>query len=61
MKFLSKIFLSIEAMSIMLITFAIAIGAATFIENDYGTESAKVVVYNAKWFEALLLLWAACE
>jgi cytochrome c-type biogenesis protein CcsB len=39
---------------IMLFIFAVAIGAATFIENDYGTQSAKAIVYNAKWFEVLL-------
>lgn len=56
MKYLSRIFLSVESMTFMLIIFAVAIGAATFIENDYGTESAKVLVYNATWFEILLAL-----
>jgi cytochrome c-type biogenesis protein CcsB len=58
MKFLNKIFLSIESMVFMMFVFAASIGVATFIENDYGTESAKVAVYNAKWFEALLVLLA---
>ncbi|MBQ4821074.1 cytochrome c biogenesis protein ResB [Aquimarina sp. MMG016] len=31
-------------------------GTATFIENDYNTETAKAIIYNAKWFEILLLL-----
>ncbi|KAA1248189.1 cytochrome c biogenesis protein ResB [Aquimarina sp. RZ0] len=30
-------------------------GIATFIENDYGTETAKALIYNAKWFEILIL------
>lgn len=38
--------------------FAIAIGTATFIENDYGTPAALVLIYKAKWFEFLLLLLA---
>ena len=42
----------------MLLIFAFAIGYATFIENDYGTMSAKADVYNAKWFETLLGLLA---
>ncbi|GAA3509725.1 hypothetical protein GCM10022393_23170 [Aquimarina addita] len=29
---------------------------ATFIENDYGTETAKALVYGAKWFEIVILL-----
>ncbi|MGM0624144.1 MAG: cytochrome c biogenesis protein ResB, partial [Campylobacterota bacterium] len=38
----------------------LAIGAAyaTFVENDYGFETAKVLVYNAKWYEAVLILTA---
>ncbi len=41
-------------MGILLILFAAAIGYATFVENDYDAVTAKMVVYNAKWFEALM-------
>lgn len=41
---------------ILIVFFAIAIGYATFIENDYGTITAKILIYNARWFEGLLLL-----
>ncbi|MCB0650974.1 MAG: c-type cytochrome biogenesis protein CcsB [Saprospiraceae bacterium] len=41
-----------------ILTFAIAIGVATFIENDYGTDTAQKLVYSAKWFEVLLLLFS---
>jgi cytochrome c-type biogenesis protein CcsB len=40
----------------MMLIFAVAIGYATFIENDYGTITAKADVYNARWFEILLTL-----
>jgi cytochrome c-type biogenesis protein CcsB len=40
----------------LLVIFAIAMGAATFIENSYDTATAKILVYNAKWFEALMVL-----
>ena len=36
--------------------FAIAIGVATFIENDYGTTAAKAVVFNSWWLELCLFL-----
>lgn len=42
-----------------LILFAIlAIGAAvaTFIENDYGTSTARVLIYNHIWYETILVL-----
>lgn len=40
-----------------MILFAIAIGAATFIENDFGTSAAQKLIFKAKWFELLLLLF----
>ncbi len=50
---LNRIFSMKVAVTLMLI-FAVAIGSATFIENDYGTQTARALVYNAKWFEVLL-------
>ena len=47
-----------ELTGMLLILFAVAAGVATFIENDFGTITAKAKVYNAKWFEFLLLLLA---
>ena len=45
-----------ELTGILLLLFAISIGFATFIENDFGTIAAKSKIYNAGWFELLLLL-----
>jgi hypothetical protein len=55
---LNKLFNMKVAVALMLI-FAIAIGAATFIENDYGTETARALVYNARCFELLLFYFSA--
>ena len=41
------------AVALMFI-FGITIGVATFIENDYGTQTARALVYNAHWFEFFL-------
>ncbi len=49
---------SMKTMAVLMLVFAVAIGYATFIENDYGTMSAKADVYNARWFEVLLALLA---
>jgi cytochrome c-type biogenesis protein CcsB len=46
------------ALVVMLI-FAVSIGVATFIENDYGTQSARALIYNSKWFEILLFYFSA--
>jgi len=48
------IFFSMKSMSLSLIAFLIGIGAATFIESLYGIQSAKIIIYNATWFELLL-------
>ena len=40
----------------LLLILAIAIGSATFIEQTYDTDTAKHLVYNAKWFEFLFVL-----
>lgn len=58
MKFL-KVLLSAKAALVYLVTFAVVIGAATFIENDFGTSSAQAVVYQSWWFELLLVLFGA--
>lgn len=49
---------SMKTMAALMLVFAIAIGYATFIENDYGSMTAKADVYNARWFEVLLALLA---
>ncbi|MFD2565716.1 cytochrome c biogenesis protein ResB [Aquimarina rubra] len=58
MKYLLNILFSNRTSGILLLVFAITMATATFIENDYGTETTKALVYNAKWFEILVLLLA---
>ena len=48
--------LSMKFMTILVLTFFIAVAYATFIENDYGTQTAKALVYNAHWFEVIIVL-----
>ena len=55
MKIINHI-LSARFMAVLLFIMAAAIGIATFIENEYDTITAKELVYNAKWFELVLLL-----
>lgn len=43
-------------MSVLLIVFAIAMAVATFVENDYGTQTSKALIYNTWWFELVMLL-----
>ncbi|HUN01404.1 MAG TPA: cytochrome c biogenesis protein ResB, partial [Niabella sp.] len=43
-------------MTVLLFLFAGAMAVATFVENDYDTPTAKMLIYNARWFE-ILMLW----
>lgn len=58
MKQLLSIFQSMKTMALLMLTFAFSIGYATFVENDFGTVTAKAEIYNALWFEVLLGLLA---
>ena len=42
-----------------MVVFAIGIGFATFIENDYGTPSARALVFNSWWLELILVFLCA--
>lgn len=48
---------STSAAGLYMILFAVAIGAATFIENDFGTSAAQKIIFKARWFEILLVLF----
>ena len=42
---------------ILFLVFAAAMGVATFIENDFGTQTSKALVYNSWWFELIMVLF----
>ncbi|MFA7084307.1 MAG: cytochrome c biogenesis protein CcsA [Arcobacteraceae bacterium] len=56
MKKISNILFSYWTMAILLILLGTGAAVATFIENDYGTSTARVLVYNHLWYETVLLL-----
>ena len=56
MKKIIKLIFSMQTMAVLTAVFAIVIGVATFIENDFGATAAKALIYNATWFNILLAL-----
>lgn len=52
---IEKLFFSTRTMTVLLFIYAIAMAVATFVENDYDTPTAKTLIYEAKWFEVLML------
>lgn len=47
-------FFSMKMMTLGMFIFLFAIGAATFLESIYDTQTARIIIYNALWFEILL-------
>lgn len=43
-------------MGVLFIVFAISMAFATFIENDFGAKTSRALIYEAKWFELILIL-----
>lgn len=58
MEKLTQFLFSMRMMAIGLIIFFAAIGTATFLEAIYDIQTAKIVIYNALWFEILLAFLA---
>jgi len=55
---LFKIFSSYKTMLFLLMALALGAAVATFVENDFGTATARAYVYNTWWYELLLCLGA---
>ncbi len=56
MKKIQDILISTRTMAVLLLVYAFAMAYATFLENDYGTPTAKALIYEAKWFELIMVL-----
>ncbi len=54
-KFIDVLF-SFKTTLILLTILGLGAAVATFIENDFGTSSARVLVYNHIWYETVLVL-----
>ena len=57
MKKIFNIFYSTRLTAVLFILYGTAMGVATFIENDYGTQTSKALVYNTWWFEAIMIFF----
>ncbi|NMH88760.1 cytochrome c biogenesis protein CcsA [Flavivirga algicola] len=55
MQKLYKLFSSSSLALLLLLIFAIAMATATFVENDFGTATAWAIIYDAWWFEVVML------
>ena len=44
---------STRLMALLFIVYAAAMGVGTFIESAYNTDTARIWIYNAWWFEVI--------
>ncbi|NEW81091.1 MAG: cytochrome c biogenesis protein CcsA [Mariniphaga sp.] len=56
MKNFFKFLFSVSTAGFLLLLFAFALGFATFVENSYGVDAARSMVYNSWWLELIMLL-----
>ena len=52
-----SLIVSTRLTAILFITFSAAMGVGTFIESIHGTDAARILVYNAFWFELMMILF----
>ena len=57
-KLLSILF-STRLTAVLFIAFSVAMGIGTFVESAHDTATARIWVYNAWWFEAMMLFFVA--
>ena len=55
---LFKLIASYKTTLMLLFLLSLGSAIATFVENDFGTATARFYVYNALWYETLLILTA---
>jgi cytochrome c-type biogenesis protein CcsB len=55
-KILSFLF-STRLMAFLFLSYAASMAIGTFIESEYNTDTARILIYNTKWFEAIHLFF----
>jgi len=56
-KKLFSILFSTRLMAMLFLIFAAAMGAGTFIESYYNTDTARIWIYNTRWFEVIMIFF----
>ena len=55
--YLKSILFSTRTMAILFIVYAFAMARGTFIEDEFNTDTARLIIYNSWWFEAIHLFF----
>ncbi|APS39491.1 cytochrome c biogenesis protein CcsA [Salegentibacter sp. T436] len=54
---IASVIFSTRIMAVLFVVYAIALALGTFIESWYSIETARVLIYNAWWFEAIMVFF----
>lgn len=54
---LKKTLFSTRLMAVLFLVFATAMAFGTFVESWYSTETARIYIYNATWFEVIMVFF----
>jgi len=54
---LKKTLFSTRLMAFLFLAFALAMAIGTFVESVYSTETARIYIYNATWFEVIMVFF----
>ncbi|MCL6266160.1 cytochrome c biogenesis protein CcsA [Flagellimonas myxillae] len=54
---LKKTLFSTKLMAVLFLLFGTAMAFGTFVESWYSTETARIYIYNATWFEAIMVFF----
>ena len=53
-KKIAAVLFSTRLMAFLFIAFAVAMAIGTFIESEYNTDTARILIYNTRWFEVIM-------
>ncbi len=53
LKKIASVLFSTRLMAVLFIGYAVAMATGTFIESKYNTDTARILIYNSWWFEAI--------
>lgn len=54
---IKKTLFSTRLMAVLFLAFATALAIGTFVESIYSTSTARIYIYNATWFEAIMVMF----
>ena len=57
LQLIKKTLFSTKLMAFLFVIFATAMAIGTFVESWYSTETARIYIYNATWFEAIMVFF----